>query len=374
MRRGIALAALALGCARPEPAPPPKTALPKVEIPEAVATSEPEPLTTEPPVALAEVTEPKQVACRIAEAGWAAASLRLRAGGVVFAKVTNAPTTLVVPAGAPAAATAVLDDQQVLVKGIVDKDELRFHPRVALVFAQFLIPKPRVKLAWLSSAAGKLRFGIDTGLRSPERAEDDLPCEKLGLNLADFDARAMLTKQAKLPEKVAARDDVELSDTRGGPVLARLAAGERVEVVQVQGKHSKILIDASEHLVFGWVASADLAPPGAALGYGTGYGRLGGSHYTLLRGRTCARDLTLIVEIGDERAKVGTLRKGAQFEAQTPPEPADTGEPPPRRGRAVEQRFVSVRLLRSRWLSLDEKARLLVPEDEYKECTPPRPP
>lgn len=367
---GVAL--LAGACTPAEPAPPPKAPPAKLEIPVATAGAEATPEVAEaPPPALAEVREPDQVACRVVEQAWSYDSLRLKDGGAVFAKVYGAPTALALPAGAPGAGTAVLDDKSVLVRGVVAKDDVKLRMRQALALRGFLAPKPRLELIWSGGGDGKLRVGVDASsdLTWPERVEDDVACDKLSLNVNDFDPRLLVTKQAKHPEREIARDGAELAETRGGDAVARLRDGRRVELVQAQGKHSRILVDEPRYVLFGWVASADLRQPGAGLGYGTGYGRLGGRHVSRRGGRVCARDLTLVAELGQERAVVGVLRKDARFVVEEAPALA-APEPTARKPRH-ERRFLPISLPLTRWLSLLEGARLLVPEEEFKECDPP---
>ncbi len=80
----------------------------------ASAGAETSPLDAVPPLPV--VHEPASVACRIVEKQWSLSSLLIRQGGPAFASVTNAPVTLVMPAGAPAAPTAVFDDGQLIVR------------------------------------------------------------------------------------------------------------------------------------------------------------------------------------------------------------------------------------------------------------------
>lgn len=373
MRQCLLVAALCAGCAALEPPPEPKAPPPKVEIPAATDKSEPmPPLVDEAPV-LPEVREPADVACRIVESGWSYPTLRLKDGGAVFAKITSAPTSLAFASGEPRAAIAVFDDANVLLRGVVAHEDIRIYTRAATALRGFLIPKKHTVLAWIGGGGGKLRVGVDAkdDLVPPTLVDEGLGCDKLGLNVQDFEARDQVTKQAKLPEREIAREGAELALTRGGDAVARLRDGVRVELVLAQGKHSKILRDHHQYVLFGWVASADLRPPQLGAGYGTGHGRLAGRYVGKRGARKCARDLTLIAEVGSERAIVGVLRQGAPFLAESlPKEQAESAGPPPR-SRRRELSLVPISLPLTRWLEPVEGARVLVLEEEFKDCDPP---
>ncbi len=355
-------------------APPPRA---KLEIPPPVPSEAPQP---EAPAAVAgtpEIREPESPACRIPEPSWSFDALRLAEDGVVFAGVSRAPTTVVLPSGEPRAATAVFDDTQVLLRAIVNPNELALFAGEAAALRGFLVPKPSTRLRWSGGHPGALRVGVEAKsvLAWPALVEDELGCEKIALNKASFVARELVTKRAQLPERIVTRSGAELSVAPGDAAVAGLRDRLRVEVVQTEGTQSRVLIEDPSFSAFGWVHSADLGPAPLL----NGHGRLGGSHRTIAPsirgGRSCLHDLSLFGEIGEERARIGVLRKGSPFFVEAPrtePEP-DTGAPPAR-GAYRATRYVSIRIPRARWLTLGEGARLLVPEDEYRECDVKAPP
>lgn len=363
------VAAATWSCAAHAPAPSSEPRPTKIEIPPATASAEPETSVDAAPT-LPEVREPGSVACRIVEARWSLSNLRIRQGGSAFASVTNAPVTLVMPAGAPAEPTAVFDDGQLIVKGFVREADFTLRARKAHALGGFLVPKSTSSLKWVSGAAGSLEVGLDASklLVSPELVADRLPCELIGLNAAEYVARDLVTRRKNLPERDVVRDGADLSVEREGTPSARLRQQSAVEVVEVRGTHTRILADLPSFVLFGWVASADLGPRRGGGGYGSGVGRLS-SRYSSARGnRKCARDLTLIAAVGGERAKIGVIRQGTLFNShETPAAPADA-DPPRRRERMT---FVQVSIPQARWLKLAEEAQLFVPESELRECDSP---
>lgn len=371
-RRGWVSLVLA-SCTHPAAAPPPPPAPTKIEIPGPTASTDPDPSPAVAAPVVPEVREPANAACRIAEKAWSVGALRLTEGGASFGQAVSAPTTLVLPAGQPRAPTAVLEDAMVIVRARIDPSDARVFPRTRITLGGYLVTKPNVSFQWLGGAAGRLRLGVDATavLSEPQRVEADVSCDALGLNTSQFTARDLITQRTNLPEKRVARDGVGLALERGGAAVARLKAGGRVEIVEVHGADSKILYDGDGYFVFGWVPSADLHLPPVGIGHGIGLGRLGRRYSSSHRGRTCARDLSLLIEVGSERALVGTVKKGASFLLVEEGAPATDGGEPPARGRRTEPRYQRIALPLVRWLLLDDKARLLIPEDEWKECAAP---
>lgn len=374
MSRGGWLSLLLVACAHTAPAPKPEPAATKIEIPEPTGSADPEPSQAAAPTGPAEVREPDNPACRIAEKRWTLDALRLTEGGASFTKIESAPGTLVLPAGEPRGPTAVFEDGMVVLRGVIDRKDTRVYPRTSMTLGGFLVPMPRVAFQWLGGSPGRLRLGVDAKavLAEPSRVDADVSCDALSLNVSEFAARDVITKRTNLQEKSVVQDGAPLAEARGGPALARLKNGTRVAIVEVRGPDTKVLVEGDGYFVFGWVPSADLRWPPLGIGHGIGLGRIGRRYVSARGGRTCARALTLLAEVGSERAVVGTLKKGTALHLVDEAAPAaDGGEPPPR-GKRAEPRFQRITLPQVRWLVLEEKARLLIPEDEWKECaTPP---
>jgi hypothetical protein len=361
------------GCAArgPAPAPSGEAGPTRIEIPPAAAASagaETSPLDAVPTLPV--VHEPASVACRIVEKQWSLSNLLIRQGGPAFASVTNAPVTLVMPAGAPAAPTAVFDDGQLIVRGFAREADVTMRAARAHALAGIVVPKPSAVLTWLGGAVGSLEVGVDASelLVSPELVADHMPCERVGLNAAGYSARELVTPRKNLPEREVTRAGAELSVERESTASARLRQGVTVEVVEVRGLHTRILVDSQSFVLFGWVASADLGPRRSGTGYGIGLGRLGSRSSSARGNRKCVRDLTLVAEVGGERAKVGVIRKATLFSSLEPPAAPPGADPPGRRERMA---LVQVSVPQARWLKLADDAKILVPLSELSDCDSP---
>ncbi len=360
------------GCAArgPAPAPSGEPGPTKIEIPLPAASAGAETSPVDAVPTLPVVHEPASVACRIVEKQWSLSSLLIRQGGPAFASVTNAPVTLVMPAGAPAAPTAVFDDGQLIVRGFAREADVTLRAAKAHALAGILVPKSSAALTWVGGAAGSLDVGLDASklLESPELVTDRLACELIVLNAVEYSAREHVTRRKNLTERDVARAGAELSAERAGTASARLRQGIGVEVVEVRGLHTRILVDASSFVLFGWVASADLGPRRGGSGYGIGLGRFGSRSSSARGNRKCARDLTLVAEAGGARAKIGIIRKGTFFNSLEPPAAPPGADPP---GRQERMALVQVSVPQARWLKLADDAQLLVPLSELSDCDSP---
>jgi len=364
----LLVALVTLGCA-PEPtAAPPPRAPAKLEIersPSAAATEAP--VAAPAPPAMAELGEPADVACRVKELAWSTDALRLRDGGPVYAKVIAAPTTLLLPSGEPRAPMAVFEDAQVVLRAIVPRD-VRLYLRAPTALRRFVIPKAQTSLDWTGGKSGSLVLGVSTQgvLSSPDPVSDDVACDTIGANPSDYAARAAVTPKKKLPEKDVVPGGADLSDSPGGAALARLEGNGVVEVVQVKGAHTKVMIDDHAFVVFGWVASSDLVKHAPAISGSAGTGPPGVGWGSKLGGKGCARDLTLVARVGEESAKVGVLKSGSSFVLKAGESLPDPEASP--RAKALRSRFVAVTLPDVPWLRMVEGAQLLFLASELETC------
>ena len=345
----------------PAPAPPEPVAVehPPAE-PEAEAAAEPDP-------PLPEIREPAAVACRLTAEDWSFEKLRTTRKGTAFARAREAPTTLVLPVTERAeSATAVLDDGQVAVRALVDAEDLRLYVRPQATGGPVLLlgivaPTSDGTLDWVSGArdAGA-GVAIDAGpfVLSPNPVVDTVACDRLALVPAELDVRGLITKQRKLPKLWTAQSGVPIRRDPKAEPAAELAGGVEVEILEARGKLTRILYETPWFLVVGWVPSKDLTrTPGAGFGYGGGRGAYG-RKLSSFRGDSCAQDLPLIVEVGSERTRVGTIRAKSSFRL-----PSD----PPKPGRRPS--FVPIELPRQTWLELVPPARFVVSADELERCS-----
>lgn len=367
MARGVfaylALATAACTSATPAPAPAPASV--PVEPPRAPATPEPEPSAAPLP----EIREPGAVACRITADSWSLSKLRTRRSGPVFAEVRAAPAAVVLPVTERAeAATAVLDDGQVVVRALVDVEDLELYPlpqttsRGPVALLGIVVPQAQGAMGWVSGASGaRVGVSIDASsiVVSPSPVVDTVACDQLTLVPEEFDVRALFTKKKNLPTRWLARDGVPIQRNLKAEPAAELGGQVEVEVLEVRGALTLILYETPTFLVLGWVPSKDLTTTaGAGVGYGTGRGSYA-RPFSSFRGDRCDGDLPLIVELGTERTIVGMIRAKSSFRIM---EQADT----PRR----RSDFVAVELPVQPWLRPVPPARFVVSAGELARCKP----
>ena len=272
----------------PAPAPTPS---PEPQ-PVAAASAPPAPLVAQQPAPVEESTGPLEVrtpereACRIHEKKYRSqydGGLRFRFGGERFARIDGAPTTLVLSEGSDApAAVAVVDVPELLLHGLVPRDEVLLYAAKPMPVARFVWPLADTSLPLLAGEPDKVRIGIDVSkiFDKPQRAEESLPCKDLRLVAQKYDVRRKLTGGKKLKRMLLEKGG-PLSDKPGGPPVAQVKPGTDVEVRQIHGKNARIVITGIGYLATGWVERYRLRPlvgsiPGPGVGYGTGRGFLSG--------------------------------------------------------------------------------------------------
>ncbi|MBK7584839.1 MAG: hypothetical protein IPI67_32200 [Myxococcales bacterium] len=366
------LTCLLSACASAPPSlPPPRVTT--TPVPSATAEPEAPPSVSEPEPPIPEVREPTSVGCRLASGEWSFDQLRLRTGGPVFAKVRAAPSTVVLPVTDKAvAATAVFNDGHVTLRAVVDSAELSLHPRAQTkkrppaVLLGVVFPRAEAKLTWVATATDRASVSLDASavVASPSPVIDQLFCDQLGLEFDEFDARTYVTKKAKLPKLWVSRDGAPIRRNLTAKPSAELEQGVEVEVLEVRGSMTHIMHDTPLFVVAGWVSSSDLGTQTwAGVGYG-GYGAGYGRSFSTVRGDSCAKDLSLIVQLGAERVRVGKLNAGSAFRrVDAPAEPPD-----PRARKPKPERFVPIELPQQRWLTLVPEAKIVVERAELERC------
>ncbi|MCC6899251.1 MAG: hypothetical protein IT377_09775 [Polyangiaceae bacterium] len=352
----IGVLALLFGCSQ-KPAP--------VAAPPAVASVAVPPTRPEAPAPVAEapalpneIREPKDVACRLVEKAWNASKLRLRADLPSFGFVQGAPTTLLLPTGdKPTEAIAVMDDGSILIRAVIPENEVGFFMPKPTALLGILTLESDMPAHWVSTTPGTVRVGFGVSeLLSPQPLETDLACENVGLIETQYDARASITKQKKLPKRETARDGVEIFANAKGQPTATLKGNVQVEIVEQKGSAVRVLIDGNGYFVSGWVAKKDLITSqgwlGAGYGKGTGYARGVGK----LRSYThCKDDVPLYVEQGQERIQVGLIHKGAGFHPKPDADP--------------DAKYVTFELPASTWFWIDKSSRLVLEAASIQSCS-----
>lgn len=104
---------------------------------------------------------------------------------------------------------------------------------------------------------------------------------------------------------------VPISRDPNGDVVAKFHTAESVELVETKGTASRILARSTNAAFVAWVPTSMVAPYTAGPGYGTGHGRLGGSHYA--SGTKCEKDIPLYARVGQRLVVVGEIMAAHWF-------------------------------------------------------------
>lgn len=294
----------------------------------------------------------------------------------MFAEARAAPASVLLPVTDKAEyATAVLDDGQVVIRAVVESADLPIFASAPIAgkgpttLLGVVVPRAGAVMRWEAAAGDRATVSIRAlpVVREPAPVADQVACESIGVVPIDFDARAWITKRAKLPTRWVAGAGASLQQDLRAKPAAVLAAGVEVELLEVKGKMSRILCEAPSVLATGWVPSVDLTSQAqGAYGYGTGRGTFGRT-VARFHGDTCSRDLPIVAEMGEQRARVGLVRAGTSFRivahgaADSHDAVAPPSEPAPR--------WVRVELPLQTWLLLDPAARIVVAADDLARCS-----
>lgn len=349
--------ALVVGCSSSRsPVPPPTSVL----VPIATAPDAPLPAVVEAPAALpAEIREPTEVACRIPGVAWTSDQLRLRPGGPRFARAGRvARATVVLPVVSnPSEAIAVVDDGLVLVRAVLALEDVYLYAPKPTALLGIVTPARHTELRWTGSTPGSVRVALDTKgvLRSPDPFLADIACTALAIVISDYDARASITRNKQLPKRDVITDGAALAPAPRATPVAELHAGIEVELVETRGAEARILTEHRSLVVSGWVSRKDLGPA-ARRRYSSGYGRLDERNYkfnspSLMH---CPSALSLFVELGAERVKVGVIHENSGFRVLE--------------DQAEAEAWREIELPESRWLVMEKNARLLVEAVQLRAC------
>jgi hypothetical protein len=336
MRPCAAALVLACGCAKPataahEVAPPSATLAaaavhPSASAPAAVASIPPS--TTPPPIELPDV-----VACTLADPHRGhLPPLALRRGGHPYGiPVAAGRLTVALPADAGAATVADAVIESYSVRGVVALDDLELHAARPFAGDGFAVPMPYAHLRYLGAADGgvAVAFALPARVHSAGPADEArataLSCDELTLRPATYDPRELLPSGAGATLLLAAGRAVALATSPGGAPAARIlleaGAKEKVQVIETSGTWTRIAWTQPEVLLFGWVASTDLAPlPPAGSGHVVGHAvripEPPPPGDVVQRGPVvrCAGDVTLVATVGGDIRTVGTLRGNSDIE------------------------------------------------------------
>ena len=345
------------------PRPPPVT------IPESAPADEPEPAPEAARDPLpTDVRELSRVACTVSsgDGKWLRAlPLRFSDSGPAFATAGSVPAELALSATGPRGGGRIaIEADGFALRGRISAGDLSLTPAGAYAHG-VVVPKSGAKLGWVGSESDRVRvaLSIHEPVAPKEPAEWSSPCSELSLAVRDFDARSAtgLAKPLRF-EFFDTKDPVKLSTRADGGESLTLNVGDgnhRVEVHAVEGARTRILFDAPNAILFGWVDSRHVKPLplGIGNGYGTGHGRIGRRHVSS-KTHTCDADMpitALIGETGETRGVVGAIRAGTTFWT---------------RHGADEQGFFDLTRFPD-WLEPNENGSLAVARDALDSCKNP---
>lgn len=196
-----------------------------------------------------------------------------RVDGAVVERLIASPHT-------PGAAHVTLRVPHARLEGHDDAVRYPLYPARPLTLGEALIPFASTMLHWRAARAGSLSVtlaapleeGVDVA--SPSAA---VPCGGLSLDAHAFEARDAVPGLGRGvrgadPGRVLLRANrtVNLTETPGGAQTATLkvdAEAREVEVLRVEGAHTRVLVELTVGLLVGWVARADTEPlPPDAIG------------------------------------------------------------------------------------------------------------
>ncbi|MFO0612155.1 MAG: hypothetical protein U0414_06195 [Polyangiaceae bacterium] len=308
----VDLSAPAASSAAVEPAPPTRASAPVPQHPGAA----------NPITRFIDLDVPREFACTFgADDVHFDSALALAADGAPFAELG---------ASGPLVARLQLDGRVyvvdvevagVFVRGFVSApDAVELHPQRPLLFGDFLVPHPHAALAVVSAPKpGALLlearpFGdLDT---APTRAST---CADVGLEVADFDARAVFSMSERHGALVGTAIPLATDAERAFSVTLTPDefSSRAVDVLEERGERTRIVWDTDSNVVGGWVPTSSVdTSPKADLGmlYGTGgLGLSGLGAGGIPEVHVCAVDTSLHAEVGGVSKTVGYVRRGVPF-------------------------------------------------------------
>ncbi|NUP12995.1 MAG: hypothetical protein HOW73_43705 [Polyangiaceae bacterium] len=317
---------------------------PSAAAPSALPKSGPRELTLEPPA---------NIACSIASSAWTG-NLQLREGGPVFATVTEVRTTLSIPQEKAAAFANV--DAPLKMRGVVTTP-LLFLAKPMLL-GGFVLPRADTPLSAAGPhAEGRLSITLDLDelFSDPKLVAQELPCAAVATMPSSYDAASFVGAKGEADD-VRFVDGTDLRTSAKGDPVARISNTNRVWVTaKAQSGAVRVVLEADRYYAVGWVPLSAVKqgldlPELLKGGGGTGVGLAG--YEPQLR---CPRDLPVSAQMGGERARIGTLRKGERFiRADRQPKDLEQGE--------------AAIVLVVPWLTMAPRAVLFTKEAELAGC------
>ncbi len=307
-------------CASPRPAPPPtESSGPTTGSTTRTTASAPD----APPSEAKDLGVLRAASlCTLEPAPWTG-TLSLSRDGAAFATVSSVTAALSLGADGEARwAVANIDPRTLSVRGITAAPRLFLGQPTVL--AGFFLPRADAAFEW-NAAVGmvstvEIAVNLSPFFATPLSLQEPIACADLTLKPGSYDPRSLLRAEGLVSEGVVG-GEVELHLAPNTPPIAKTKAGVSAAVyLLTPGKDfSRVLIDVDSGFALGWIESRHInrgvrnATRLRALRAGVAYDERISNQ--------CARDLTLLAEVGGERAAIGSLKAGAAFKAGAPDAP-----------------------------------------------------
>jgi hypothetical protein len=304
-----------------------------------------------PTVPISRIRPPSDTSCVFRSASWTGA-LQLRPKGPIYGNISSG--AVVVNLGSETRdGSAVIEAGGARVKlfGVVDDPELFLRKPTTL--SSFVLPHAETSLSWQPTGTAErvaVSLDVSDSFEVPAVAQAVVACDKLTIDEPAYDALASIAPQAMNDGSIYGA--IELLLAPGGRPVARTKANSThdVLVIRTTAQHSRVAIKGQGYYAIGWIDSNSIGRLGMR-GRGVRGPRVRmatGSSNT----RFCTHSLPLIAEMEGERANVGVLAAGTQFESSS---------------LDIEAGFVGVELFET-WFVPTPGAKLLIAERDLAGC------
>lgn len=203
-------------------------------------------------------------------------------------------------------------------------EELPLRPRRPIVLRDVVRPRGHRPIQWLSTRGPAVTVRYDLGNSfEPLSIEDQVACDAIGLNVADFDGRSAAGGDCEPGDQhLSIGESVDFSVAPGSEpslsVTLRPSIDPRVAVRSSISGWSEVCLETTDEILVGWVKNAALSRnPLYLLGRGAGRGGRGGrkgraaSHHNWVR---CRHEVALHASVDGQTAEVGKIAPGTPFD------------------------------------------------------------
>ncbi len=272
-----------------------------------------EPTTSEPGVKWIAIEPAGEAACVFEHEEWAG-TVHIRPDGPAFANIEGAPASLSIPVDGKAA--------RVKIRGRIDLLAVAASPEIFLAkpiaLGGFIVPFAETSLTVAGPhKTGHLNVSLDISdlFELPPVVAQELACSALTGVSADYDAAAFVGLGTQDP--MAAMVGSQLRLEPKGPSAGRLSRAAAATVVGSSGDDvRRVVMTTSSYHAVGWM-------PRHYLSAETHFGTIGRARLLAMRSGlggspTCKKDITVMAQVGDERAEIGRIVAKAHFSRVEP--------------------------------------------------------